>query len=359
MESNQFETRQRKSMRLTILRIAMAAAIIVAGLGATAYGWQRQEASAKAICEDNPMRNMRQGDYASITTNEYYFAYETTDPVTYIYFAFTGDDEYYEEVVVVQSRHDYRGDTEETVRTFKGILHFNPENEREYEAEILAHWFEIDEAFAFDWMPELYMSHIRPGVDFKWLAGAGVLGGFLLVLQVLVLVNGKKIRRRMEAFDVDDIAIGRFEQELDSGRGETFGKITLTDNWVFNGTTGAVALLPLREIVWVYQKVTSHSVNFIPTGKTFAVELYFSDGGHISLPCKKSDDVEQAMEAIARRCPQALLGFSDERAKVWAKDKEQVIRASRERAAELVNADEFEYEEPQGEYAPEEEHTEE
>src|SRR5207302_1608302 len=47
----------------------------------------------------------------------------------------------------------------------------------------------------------------------------------------------------------------------------SIGSLKLTSSWLMNQSFFDLTIMNLIEVVWVYQKVTRHYYNFIPTGK--------------------------------------------------------------------------------------------
>ena len=66
----------------------------------------------------------------------------------------------------------------------------------------------------------------------------------------------------------------------------------------------------LRDVLWGYKKITKHSVNFIPTGKTYEAIIAHAGGmTHIPGSEKKVHDM---LTFVQQRAPWAMYGFSDE-----------------------------------------------
>jgi hypothetical protein len=76
-------------------------------------------------------------------------------------------------------------------------------------------------------------------------------------------------------------------------------------------------LLRFQDVLWAYKKVTKHSVNFIPTGKTYEaiVNCY---GGTATIPAKEKK-VHELLAFVQQRAPWAIFGFSDELAATFRK----------------------------------------
>ncbi len=79
-------------------------------------------------------------------------------------------------------------------------------------------------------------------------------------------------------------------------------------------------VLRFRDVLWGYKKITKHSVNFIPTGKTYEaiVNCY---GGTATIP-GKDKKVDTLLEFVEQRAPWAIFGFSDELAATFNKHQQ-------------------------------------
>jgi hypothetical protein len=111
----------------------------------------------------------------------------------------------------------------------------------------------------------------------------------------------------------------------------------ITRAWVFVPFFFGLKMSRLADIVWLYKKVTKHSYNFIPTGKTYAALLWSRSGESIevSLKEKKTDEL---LQTITARVPWALLGFSNEIQGLWNSNRAALLQAVEERRAKFLSA---------------------
>ncbi len=119
----------------------------------------------------------------------------------------------------------------------------------------------------------------------------------------------------------DPIAVAvEAEREFDNpllkgGAGWRFGGKYLVQSRFFTFN-----VLRFRDVLWGYKKITKHSVNFIPTGKTYEaiVNCY---GGTATIP-GKDKKVDTLLEFVEQRAPWAIFGFSDELAATFNKHQQ-------------------------------------
>jgi hypothetical protein len=98
-----------------------------------------------------------------------------------------------------------------------------------------------------------------------------------------------------------------------------YGGLRLTPSWLVRKRLFSTWISPVQDVVWVYKKVTRHSVNFIPTGKSYAAVIA---GGHRQRVEEKMSQkkVEALLAEMAARVPWAIYGFNAELDNAWKKD---------------------------------------
>jgi len=98
----------------------------------------------------------------------------------------------------------------------------------------------------------------------------------------------------------------------------------LGDTYLIRSRFFSFDLLRLRDLIWGYKKVTKHSVNFIPTGKTYQAILHCY-GGNAAVPAKEAR-VNEVLQFAQQRAPWAVFGFSDQLAKIWSKEQVEFLK---------------------------------
>jgi hypothetical protein len=116
--------------------------------------------------------------------------------------------------------------------------------------------------------------------------------------------------RRAEAWG-DPIGLAAaVEKESRAPRHKGANGWAITDQFLIRSTFFSFDLLRLSDLLWSYKKVTKHSVNFIPTGKSYEAVLV-CDGGIANLTGSEKT-VDGILGFAARRAPWAIFGFSNE-----------------------------------------------
>jgi len=111
------------------------------------------------------------------------------------------------------------------------------------------------------------------------------------------------------------------------------GSWRVGDKYVIQSAPFAFDLLRLSDLLWGYKKVTKHSVNFIPTGKTYACILACY-GGTAEVTGKEKD-VDTLLGFVAERSPWAVFGYTDDLNKAFRQKNAEFCAAVEHRKQEL------------------------
>jgi hypothetical protein len=103
------------------------------------------------------------------------------------------------------------------------------------------------------------------------------------------------------------------------GTTEKVGGTVVTSSWILRPRFFELQFCRILDIVWAYKKITSHSINFIPTGKTYAALVFGRNGIPVEVDGKITK-IDGLLQIIASRAPWAVIGFS--------KDLDKTIRAN-------------------------------
>ncbi len=129
----------------------------------------------------------------------------------------------------------------------------------------------------------------------------------------------------LKRFGTPQEIAARIQAETAAGA-ERAGDLVLTPSWLLRGTFFGLTVVRLEDVVWVYRKVTKHSVNFIPTGKSHALVVQQREGAPLEIPGKEQAVVGW-IEGIVRRVPWALAGYDQQLETAWKANRATVIQA--------------------------------
>lgn len=118
----------------------------------------------------------------------------------------------------------------------------------------------------------------------------------------------------------------QIEAELQPAMIRKYGKLQITSQWMVRRKTFSTWVSPVGDLVWIYKKVTKHSVNFIPTGKTYSVVLVGRHRQRIEEQMKEKA-ADEMLADLTARLPWAIFGFNENLDRAWRKDPQSVIAA--------------------------------
>ena len=104
------------------------------------------------------------------------------------------------------------------------------------------------------------------------------------------------------------------------------------EKYFVRSTVFAFDVLRFHDLVWAYKKVTRHSINFIPTGKTY--EAIFSCYGGAAVLKGSEKQVDEMLVYAGQRAPWAVLGYTQEVATLFKKKQAEFVGAVEQRRAE-------------------------
>jgi uncharacterized protein DUF6709 len=114
----------------------------------------------------------------------------------------------------------------------------------------------------------------------------------------------------------------RIEQEQPGAA--TYGRMQLMNSWLVSRSYFKTRVCALGDLVWAYKKVTKHSVNFIPTGKTYAVILCTRRKEQF-MEQMKDNQVDGFLQALLQRAPWPVVGFNQTLAGMWRRNPAEFI----------------------------------
>lgn len=150
------------------------------------------------------------------------------------------------------------------------------------------------------------------------------------------------IFRSLNRFDEPSTVATNIEQELRSQAVlSPVSSIRLSPSWLLYESFFGLDVLRLGEIVWIYEKVTKHSYNFIPTGKTHAVVIGDQRGGRLEVDAgrgKAKEQVPHFIQVLVNRIPWVIAGYSNDLNRAFEKEPQAFVAAVAERRQEYLKA---------------------
>ncbi|MGA8073143.1 MAG: DUF6709 family protein [Candidatus Acidiferrales bacterium] len=119
-----------------------------------------------------------------------------------------------------------------------------------------------------------------------------------------------------------------------SAAAATLGNATFTRSWIISCYLGRSFVMRRDEIVWIYKKRTRHSVNFIPTGTTYALVLRDARGKQLEIS-NAEENVNNFLSSLAAQTPWVIFGYDQKLKKLYDGRRNEFVEAVSERRREL------------------------
>lgn len=168
---------------------------------------------------------------------------------------------------------------------------------------------------------------------FNALAAVLVLIGIVLIIRVLTGGFQKSLLKQLK--NKGEFALSHVES--DYARTTDFCKGYKVGREYMFGLGATSKVYPLSEFLWAYVHKTTHKTYFITTGKTFAVNVCMDDGKSFMINAKNEAHATGLLEKLSNLCPGLIVGYSDEAANIYRKDRNQMIRYREERKNQPEN----------------------
>lgn len=98
-----------------------------------------------------------------------------------------------------------------------------------------------------------------------------------------------------------------------------------TRRYVVTYSGGSVSLYPYEDVLWAYEKVVKHKYLFVITvGKAYHLRVC-GVNQESETPMKHKQRVQNALEAIHRHCPHAIIGYSNEVNRLYKHDRNTLV----------------------------------
>jgi hypothetical protein len=172
----------------------------------------------------------------------------------------------------------------------------------------------------------------------------GLLGAYNIkkALTRMSNIQTSPLYRWLCRYDQSPVAVAQMiDEDLKvTGNTHSAGSVQITSSWLLNKRFFHLDVMHLNEIVWIYQKVTQHSYNFIPTGKSYEVVVSDNSGRTLEVNFgrgkKASEKAVALLQVIGSRIPWVVAGYSDELKQEYTKNRPQFVTAVDERRNAFV-----------------------
>lgn len=147
--------------------------------------------------------------------------------------------------------------------------------------------------------------------------------------QILKSPDEMPVARRVQSWGSPLEISVKVEREFKDGVRLKLRSLRMTDNYAIFLSLFTFQIYRLEDLLWSYKRVTRHSWNFIPTGKTYNAHMVFHDGNlDVKGSAKKVDSI---LAYAAGKAPWAIRGYSNETRRLLRGDRAGFCRAIEER----------------------------
>ena len=145
------------------------------------------------------------------------------------------------------------------------------------------------------------------------------------------------ILRSLEQYGSPLTIVAAIDREMKGEVSRPTNSVFISSSWLLNLRFFTLNARPLAELVWAYKKVTKHSVNFIPTGKTYIIVVLDRRGKSLEISANRSEQkANRILETLASQAPWILAGYTEDLARAWKTDAAGVISAVDERRNQIT-----------------------
>jgi hypothetical protein len=135
------------------------------------------------------------------------------------------------------------------------------------------------------------------------------------------------IMKNLARFGSPEHLASQIEDDFRFAESEKLGRVRLSKSWLAAENMFDVQFQRLSDLVWLHTHVTKHSVNFIPTGKTWRVMVYDRTGVCNQVTVRNEHDAHALIKRLVARAPFAIAGYDAKLAALWKKDRGALIAA--------------------------------
>ena len=140
----------------------------------------------------------------------------------------------------------------------------------------------------------------------------------------------KKIMKYGPFNDLVEIINKEAQKAISSISGTTF-----TQSWMLKPSFFGLNIVHLGEIIWTYNKATTHYTNGVKTGTTIKTMIYARDGREYEVPSNEFAPT-RVIDAIKNRAPWVISGYSDELKSLWESKRSEFLDAVDQKKRESV-----------------------
>lgn len=123
---------------------------------------------------------------------------------------------------------------------------------------------------------------------------------------------------------LDDVLNSLNREALDESAVRKVGSFFMTRNYLFIESFLSLNLLAFHDVVWIYETVTHHSTNGVPTGTSYTLNIFDRHGKQLSFKMGKGNGAE-VIDFVVQAAPHVFTGYSDRVQSMWNNNRQELI----------------------------------
>jgi hypothetical protein len=134
-----------------------------------------------------------------------------------------------------------------------------------------------------------------------------------------------------------EIIVPEVDAEVSTGWNHVGNSAIQSKSWIIQNTLASAKVMRRDEIIWVYKKRTKQSVNFIPTGTTYAAIISDRRGGVIEASGSEQQ-VDDFIVGTVYEMPWIVAGYEKQLETLFKDRREEFSKVVNERRQETARA---------------------
>lgn len=134
-----------------------------------------------------------------------------------------------------------------------------------------------------------------------------------------------RIYKKLAKYGDADTLAQSIDRDLSQYPVQNFGKVIYTKSWIIAPYALSLKIAKMEDVLWAYKKIIKKSINFIPAGKSYELDLCCYDKSIVRINMKESL-VDSLLMAIKEDCPWVILGYNAEIKKMWKSRFDEIIK---------------------------------
>lgn len=155
------------------------------------------------------------------------------------------------------------------------------------------------------------------------LLGIGLVTAMLYTRRQMQNPAGHPLLRHLKPYGDPMTIANQIDAEL-KAEGEPVGKIHLTKHWLIYPAFGTMSVTKLSDVIWFYKAVINHRTNGAHTGTNVSMWIWDRNGTCVTITDFEGE-VNAIIEALGKRVPWAIKGYSKEIEYRYKNDRQSLI----------------------------------